>query len=92
MTKYELVKEFKERAGLNSQKDAKEIMEALGEVIISHMKDKDGVTPWTGVKFYAVHKDAHVGRNPATNETIEIEAKYQPKVRFGSTVRSAIND
>ena len=58
----------------------------------ANMKDEDGVTPFSGVKFYARYNEAKIGRNPATGESVNIAAKYQPKVRFGSHVKEIINN
>ena len=39
-----------------------------------------------GVKF----KEAHESRNPATGETINVEAKYVPDFKFGSQIKNAL--
>ncbi len=91
MKKIDLIREFKERANLKNMNDAREIIDALGAVIFDHIKDEDGVTPWSGVKFCATYRDARVGRNPKTGEPVNIEAKYKPCVKFGKAAKEAIN-
>ena len=39
-----------------------------------------------GVKF----KEAHESRNPATGETVNVEAKYVPDFKFGSQIKNAL--
>lgn len=91
MKKEELIKEFKENAGLANLKDSKEILEILGKIIVSHMKDEDGITPFAGIKFTSVYRDAMTVKSPATGEMIDVPAKYVPKVRFGKAVKEALN-
>lgn len=90
MKKQEFVKVCAEKANL-SQKDMREVLAAIGEVIVEAMKDEDGVTPFCGMKFSVEYRDAHVGRNPSTGEAIQIAGKYRPKVKFGNTVKDAVN-
>lgn len=91
MTKTEAVKEFKERAGLKNQNEARNAMNALGEMILEHITDEDGFTPFPGIKFYTRYRNARKGYNPATGESIMIEAAYAPKVKFGKAVKDAVN-
>lgn len=90
MTRTDFVKVCAERCGI-SQKLMKEILVDVGNVIVENIKDEHGVTPFQGMKFFAVYKNARKGRNPQSGESIEIAAKYQPKVRFGANVKDAIN-
>ena len=39
-----------------------------------------------GVKF----KEAHESRNPATGETVNVDAKYVPDFKFGSQIKNAL--
>lgn len=90
MKKIDFVREFAANADL-SMKDAKEIMQVMGDTIVAHMKDEDGVCPFAGMKFVAVYKDARKTRNPQTGEMMTVPAKYAPRVRFGKAVKEAIN-
>ena len=91
MTKTEAVKELKERAGLKNQNEARNAINALGEIILEHITDEDGFTPFPGIKFYTRHRNPRNGRNPSTGESIVIEAGYLPKVKFGKAVKDAVN-
>ena len=91
MTKAEIVKEIKERAGLKNQNEAREVLKALEEMIMDHITDEDGFTPFAGIKFYTRYRNPRNGRNPSTGESIVIEAGYLPKVKFGKAVRDAVN-
>lgn len=91
MTKAEIVKEFKERAGLKNQTEARNVINALESMIMDHITDEDGFTPFPGIKFYTRYRNARKGYNPATGESIVIEAAYAPKVKFGKAVKDAVN-
>lgn len=90
MKRSEFVKVCAEKSGL-SQKDMKEVLEVVGNVILDNMKDEDGVTPFSGIKFASVYRAARVGHNPATGEAVNIPGKYQPKVKFGTRVKETLN-
>ena len=91
MTKTEFMKKCAEDAGM-SQKDMREVLEIIGSNIVAHMKDEDGVTPFNGIKFTTVYKEARTGRNPMTGEPLAIAAKTSPKVKFGKAVKEGINE
>lgn len=90
MKKVDFIKTFAEKARL-SQKDAKEILEIAGAEIVEHMHDEDGVSPFAGMKFTCTYVEERQGRNPKTGETIVIPGRYQPKVKFGTPVKDALN-
>lgn len=91
MTKAEIVKEVKERAGLKNQTEARNAINAIESMIMDHITDEDGFTPFAGIKFYTRYRNPRNGRNPSTGESIVIEAGYLPKVKFGKAVRDAVN-
>ena len=90
MKKNEFVAECAQKSGL-TKKDTKEVLDIFFGVIVEHMKDEDGVSPYTGIKFHAVHRDERDGHIPGSLEKITIPAMYTPKVRFGKTVKDAVN-
>ena len=90
MKKLDFVKLCAAKCNL-SQKDMKEVLVGVGEAIVEAMKTEDGVTPFAGMKFYTVHKDARTGRNPQNGEPLVIPAKEAPKVKFGASVKEAVN-
>ena len=90
MKKTDFIKEFAKNAKL-TQKDAREIAQVMGDMIIEHMRDEDGVTPFTGIKFVSVHKEAKTVRNPRNGEMVDVPAKYAPRAKFGKIVKYTIN-
>lgn len=90
MKKVDFLRQCATKANV-SQRQVKEILEAMEDVIVEGMKDEEGVTPFLGIKLCAVYKDAHIGRNPSTGEPIQIAAKYVPKAKFGVAIKEAIN-
>jgi len=92
MKKVDFYKEFKEKAGLNSNVEAKRLLDILGDLIVEHLRDEDGISPFMGIKFKSIFQDARTRRNPRTGGTIDVPPKYVPKVKFGDCVRRAINE
>jgi len=90
MNRAEFISETAAKTGM-TKKDTKEVLDLIMEVIVDHMKDEDGVTPWQGIKFTADYKEARTARNPRTGEAVKVPAKYAPKVKFGKAVKEAIN-
>ena len=90
MTKNDFYKEVAEKAGI-SIKEAKRIGQIIGDTAVVHMKDADGVSPFTGMRFFSMYAEAKTGRNPQTGEPLTIAARHMPKVRFGKSVKEALN-
>lgn len=55
MNRAEFISETATKTGM-TKKDTKEVLDLIMEVIVDHMKDEDGVTPWQGIKFTADYK------------------------------------
>ena len=91
MTRTEFYKEYAKTAGIK-QKDAKNIIESIGEIIIAHMSDENGVTPFDGITLKRSWSAPRVGRNPQTGESVNINGKWQPKAKFGKAVKDAIQE
>lgn len=91
MKKNDVIKKFATTANI-TQKDARELIDILGDIVMDGMMDEDGVTPFNGIRFYTVHKDARVGRNPSTGAAVDIPSKYYPKVKFSTKVSEFINN
>ena len=69
----------------------KEVLPIVGDTIVEFMKDEDGVIPFVGIKFTAVHRDARKGHNIQTGEDMVIPERYIPKVRFGAAIKEKLN-
>jgi len=89
MTRTEFYKEFATNANITI-KEAKRYAVIVGDIITSHMGDENGVKPFEGMTFLKSYKKTHNCRNPQTGEMMEIPGQWQPKARFGKTVKDAI--
>ena len=90
MKKSEFVKELAVATNIK-QKDVKKLVNVMGELIVAHMQDDEGITPFNGIKFYTTYRDRRIVRNPQNGEPITIEPMYTPRVKFGRHVKKAIN-
>ena len=90
MTKENFYRVVADKAGI-SIKEAKRLGGVIGETLIECMKDPEGVSPFTGMKFFSSYSEAKTGRNPQTGEPITISARYMPKAKFGKAVKEGIN-
>ena len=89
MNKTDVIKRIAEETGF-TQKDTKVVIEALQKVVFEALPSDD-VKIMDGVTLCSVHKEARMGRNPQTGETVEIPAKNAPKCKFGKAIKEAIN-
>ena len=83
MKKNELIKELSAKVGI-SQKEAKEIYEALGEVCAEGLKIQGSVPLFNLGKLEVRESKAREGRNPKTGETINIPAGHKITFKAGS--------
>lgn len=90
MKKYEYLRELAGKLNVTHGR-AKEISDIIGEIVISHMNDDDGISPFAGVRFLSSFREKRSGVNPRTGESITIDSKYIPKVKFGKYVKQKIN-
>lgn len=90
MTHQDFIKEVAIRTN-KTQKDVRETIGAMRDVVLDHMKDDDGVAPFSAIKFIADYKEARIARNPQTGEAVNVPAKYAPKAKFGKAVKDALN-
>ena len=70
--------------------EARQIVDKVIDEIVNVIKEHDSVyfteLGTFGVKF----KEAHESRNPATGETVNVDAKYVPDFKFGSQIKNAL--
>ena len=89
MNKTEFIARLAEHQDI-SKVEARQIVDKVIEEIVDVIKEHDSVyfteLGTFGVKF----KEAHESRNPATGETINVEAKYVPDFKFGSQIKNAL--
>lgn len=89
MTKSQLMTTMAEKTGL-AKKDVVTMLEALTELAYNETKSSGEFTvPGLG-KMVKKHRDARMGRNPATGEQIQIPAKTVLKFRVAKAAKDAI--
>ena len=90
MNKAELINAVVAKSGLLSKKDVEEAIAVTLEVITEALKNGEEVSLVGFGKFVAKERAAHMGRNPATNEEIEIPACKVPSFTAGKALKDAI--
>ena len=73
-----------------SKKDAEAAVTATLEAITSALKDGDKVQLVGFGSFEVKKRAARVGRNPNTNDTIEIPASVVPVFKAGKALKDAV--
>ena len=73
-----------------SKKDAEAAVTATLEAITSALKDGDKVQLVGFGSFEVKKRAARVGRNPKTNDTIEIPASVVPEFKAGKALKDAV--
>ena len=89
MNKTELIAAVAEKAGL-TKKDAERAINATFEAITESMVKGDKVSVSGFGIFEVKNREARVGRNPRTKETIEIPATRLPGFKASKTLKDTI--
>ena len=91
MNRLELIEAMAEKSGVAS-KDADKSLKAFVEVVTDELK-KGGKVQLVGFgTFETADRAARTGRNPQTNETMEIPASRIPKFKAGKALKDAVNE
>ena len=90
MNKNELVASVAEKAGL-TKKDAEKAVGAIFESIQQALVEGDKVQVIGFGTFEVKERAARTGRNPRTNETIQIPASKNPVFKAGKALKDAVN-
>jgi DNA-binding protein HU-beta len=90
MTKYELVKEMAEKAGV-SVADAQKCLDGFTSSVTDALKRKDKLTLVGFGTFETKDRAAREGRNPSNGETIQIKAAKVPSFKAGKSLKDAVN-
>ena len=89
MTKSELLQALADKLG-KTKKEVSEMVEALvGMAYAETKKSGEFVIPGLG-KLLKKHREARMGRNPATGESIQIPAKTVIKFRVAKQAKDSI--
>jgi len=89
MNKAELVAAVAEKAGL-TKKDADQAVSAVFDSITEALVGGDKVQLVGFGNFEVKERAARTGRNPKTNETIEIAASRSPAFKAGKGLKDAV--
>lgn len=89
MNKTELIAAVAEKAGL-TKKDAERVVNATVDVIAESLVKGDKVSVSGFGIFEAKTREARVGRNPRTKETIQIPATRLPVFKASKTLKDSV--
>jgi DNA-binding protein HU-beta len=89
MNKATLIAQIAEKSGLE-RKQAEKALDAFVDTVTSALKAGDKVQLVGFGSFEVKERAAHSGRNPATGETIEIQASKSPVFKAGKTFKDAL--
>lgn len=90
MNKAELVTAMAEKAEL-SKKDSEKALKAFEEVITEQLVSGEKVQLVGFGTFDVAERAAREGRNPQTNEKMQIEASKAPRFKAGKALKDAVN-
>jgi len=89
MNKTELIAAVAEKTGM-TKKDAERVINATVETITSSLVAGDKVQVSGFGNFEVKAREARVGRNPRTKETIEIPATRLPAFKAAKALKDAV--
>lgn len=89
MNKTELIAEIAVKSGL-SRKDAEKALNAALDTVTDALAAGDKVTLIGFGGFETKKREARVGRNPRTRETIEIPASRVPVFKAGKALKDKV--
>ena len=89
MNKTELIAAVAEKTGL-TKKDAERVINATFESVTEALAKGDKVAVSGFGNFEVKAREARVGRNPRTKETIEIPATRQPVFKASKTLKDTV--
>ena len=91
MTKSQLIQKLAEENPHLYMRDIERLVDAVFERITQALVDGDRVELRGFGAFSVKHRDARVGRNPRTGETVNVEAKKLPFFKTGKALREKLN-
>ena len=89
MNKTELIAAVAEKAGL-TKKDAERVVSATFETITNSLVEGEKVQISGFGIFEVKEREARVGRNPRTRQTIQIPATRQPAFKASKTLKDTV--
>ncbi|PQO23201.1 integration host factor subunit beta [Rhodobacteraceae bacterium WD3A24] len=91
MIRSELIQKIAEENPHLQQRHAEAIVNAIFEEIIEALAQGDRVELRGFGAFSVKLRDARIGRNPRTGETVEVEEKCVPFFKAGKLLRERLN-
>lgn len=90
MNKQELIVEISNRTGL-TKKDTENVVVTFMDVVKESLAQREKVSLSGFGTFDVVERAARTGRNPKTNETIQIAASKSPKFKPAKVLKESVN-
>jgi DNA-binding protein HU-beta len=91
MTKADLVEALANKLGMN-RNDAERAVNIILDDIVDALKKGERVNISGFGTFSVASRDARMGRNPKTGESIEISASRSAKFKPGKQLKDSLND
>lgn len=91
MIRSELIQKLSDENPHLFQRDVERIVNTVFEEITSAMARGDRVELRGFGAFSVKQRDARMGRNPRTGESVEVEEKYVPFFKTGKLLRDRLN-
>ncbi|RMH40194.1 MAG: integration host factor subunit beta [Alphaproteobacteria bacterium] len=91
MIRSELIQRIAEENPHLYQRDVERIVNTVFEEIINALAEGNRVELRGFGAFSVKKRDARIGRNPRTGETVAVEEKYVPFFKAGKLLRDRLN-
>ena len=91
MIKSELIQILAEENPHLFAKDVERMVNVVFDEIVDALAEGDRVELRGFGAFSVRHREARVGRNPRTGESVEVEEKWAPFFKAGKEIRERIN-
>ncbi len=91
MTKSELVEMIAEKQGSITRREAEVVVNTIFSAIGDALADGDRVELRGFGSFTTKHRNARIGRNPKTGESVHVPAKVVPHFKPGKELRERVD-
>ena len=91
MNKTELIAAAAEKSGI-TKKDAEQVIGAAFDIIIAQLQNGEKVQISGFGTFEVKEREARVGRNPRTNEAMQIPSAKVPAFKASKTLKEKISE
>jgi len=92
MIRSELIERLAEENPHLFQRDVERLVNTIFEEVIEAMERGDRVELRGFGAFSVKERDARIGRNPRTGESVQVEAKRVPFFKTGKLLRDRLNE